>query len=101
MPTSKRDWEKLVQRISKNTDQVFFTSHAISQMKARKITKAMALDVLRKGVIHIVPEVDIKTGDTKCRMQRFTAGKQLAVVAACKDESAINCIVVTAFVVGD
>lgn len=100
MSYSKRDWEKTVRRLAAKTEDVLFSKHALSQMKARKITMIMALDVLRKGVINREPEPDIKTGHTKCTMERYTAGMSIAVVAACESESAVQCIVVTSFVIG-
>ena len=100
MACSKRDWGKVVRRIAVNTDNVIFSRHALGQMKARNITSAMALDVLRKGVIHREPEPDIKTGHMKCMLERYTAGMSIAVVTACEDEGASTCFVVTSFVVG-
>lgn len=101
MTYSKRDWEKLIRKMTLDASKVFFSNHALKQMKDRKITQPMAFDVLRKGVIHAEPELDIKTGHLKCRMQRFTAGKSVAIVVACEDEKAIDCIIVTAFIIGD
>ena len=60
----------------------------------------MAFDVLRKGKILLEPEPDIKTGHMVCRMERFTAGSPIAVVVACENENALDCIVVTAFIIG-
>lgn len=84
-----------------DTSNVFFSDHALIKMKAKKITQSMVFDVLRKGSVHMEPEPDIKTGDTKCRMERFTAGKPIAVVVACEDENALDCLVVTSFIIGD
>ncbi|MGB7196121.1 MAG: DUF4258 domain-containing protein [Collimonas pratensis] len=99
MSTSKHQWEKLIRGIAQDTARISFSRHALGQMRARKITLSMALDVLRKGKIELEPEVDMKTGHTCCRMERYTAGKAVAVVVACEDEHAPDCIVVTAFVV--
>lgn len=87
--------------MSQDTANVFFSEHVLKQMKDRKITRPMVLDVLRKGNIPMEPEPDIKTGHMKCRMQRFTAGKSVAIVAACEDEDATECVVVTAINIGD
>lgn len=100
MSYSKRAWEKAIRKVATKTEDVMFSKHALSQMKARKITMTMALDVLRKGVINREPEPDIKTGHTKCTMERYTAGMSIAVVAACESESAVHCVVVTSFVIG-
>jgi hypothetical protein len=101
MAYSKRDWEKLVREIAKDATKVSFADHVLVRMRSRNITHAMVFDVLRKGVIQIEPEIDIKHGDIHCRMQRFTAGKPVGVVVACEDENAVECLVVTAFIIGD
>lgn len=100
MPYSKHDWEKRIKNIALESACISFSSHALSQMRKRKITLSMALDVLRKGKILLEPEPDIKTGHMVCRMERYTAGSPVAVVVACEDENAPNCIVVTAFIIG-
>ncbi len=101
MAYSKRDWEKRIRKMAQNASNVFFSDHVLKQMKARHITRDMAFDVLLKGNIQMEPEPDIKTGHMKCRMQRFTAGKPVAAVVACENEDATDCIVVTAFIIGD
>ena len=40
----------------------------------------MVLEVLRRGLLVATPEPDIKHPGLKCRMQRFVAGVQVAVV---------------------
>jgi hypothetical protein len=100
MHYSKQDWEKKIRNIARDSMRISFSRHALGQMRARKITQPMALDVLRKGRIFLEPEPDIKTGHTLCRMERFTAGCPVAVVVACEDERAVDCIVVTAFMIG-
>jgi len=49
-------------------------------MRQRKITRAMALDVLRKGVFSRLPEPEMKGTGLRCCMERFVAGMQVAVV---------------------
>lgn len=75
--------------------------HAQQQMRIRKITMPVVLDVLRNGVIHREPEINIKTGFHECRMERFCAGRNLGVVVALEEEESSSCIVVTAFIIGD
>jgi hypothetical protein len=101
MAFSKRDWEKLIRNLSKDSRRVFLSSHALIQMKRRNITQEIVFDVIQKGTIHAEPEPDIKTGDMKCTMQRFTAGRPIGVVVACEDENAVDCLVITAFIIGD
>lgn len=96
MPWSKRQWETHIRKLSKYSDNVYWTRHAEQQMRKRHITKAVALDVLRAGVINLEPEPDIKTGHITCRMERFCAGVNVAIVVALEGEGARECIVVTA-----
>ena len=49
-------------------------------MKQRRLNKAMALEVLRLGVFSQPPEPEISAPGLKCRMERFVAGVQVAVV---------------------
>ena len=63
-------------------------------MAQRGIVIAMVLDCLRRGVIRRPPEQNIKTGWYECRMQRYTDGKNVAVVAAV-EEANPSVIVVT------
>jgi hypothetical protein len=46
----------------------------------RHITDPMLLEALRQGRITLAPEPDIKHPGLKCRMQRFVAGVEVAVV---------------------
>jgi hypothetical protein len=61
----------------------------------------VALDVLRNGAINKEPEPDIHTRHMKCRIERYCAGRPIAVVVALECELATECIVVTAFKIGD
>ena len=54
----------------------------------------MVLEWLRRGVIRRPPEQNIKTGWYECRMERYTGGKNVAVVTAVQ-ESDPSVIVVT------
>jgi hypothetical protein len=97
---SKRDWEKHIRKLAISDECVFWSKHVKKQMRARAITIPSALDVIRKGVIHIEPEVDIKKGNTVCRMERFVSGRSLAICVALEREGAPDCLVVTAIVIG-
>ena len=59
----------------------------------------LVFEVLQKGLIKREPEIDMVTGYLKCRMERFVAGRELAVVIAVENESAAKGVVVTAIVV--
>ena len=71
-----------------------FTAHAQTRMEQRAITVPMVLECLRRGVIRRAPEKSIKTGWYECRLERYTAGKNVAVVAAI-DEDDPTVIIVT------
>lgn len=49
-------------------------------MRQRRITDPMVLEVLRLGSFALPPEPDMKYPGLLCRMQRFVAGMQVAVV---------------------
>ncbi len=49
-------------------------------MRQRQINDPMVLDVLRLGQLALPPEPDMKHPGLLCRMQRFVAGIQVAVV---------------------
>lgn len=90
--------EKRIREISKNTGEVNFTLHCLQRMKEREITRILIFEVLIKGQIKREPELDIRTGYIQCRMERFVAGRMLAVVVALRNDQATACIVVTAIV---
>lgn len=68
-------------------------------MKERHITRMLVFDVLQKGLIKREPEIDIATVYLKCRMERFVAVRELAIVIAVENGSATKGVVVTAIVV--
>ena len=59
----------------------------------------LVFDVLQRGLIKREPEIDMVTGYLKCRMERFVAGRELAIVIAVKNGSATKGVVVTAIAV--
>ena len=59
-----------------------FVKHALDQMRTRHVNQAMAMQVLRKGRMHKLPEPDIRFSGLKCRMEYFVAGLNVAVVVA-------------------
>lgn len=79
-------FEKHVHTLARESDAVRFTFHARVRMEQRGITVPMALDCLRRGVIRRPPEQNIKTGWHECRMERYTAGKNVAVIAAVDED---------------
>ncbi len=59
----------------------------------------LVFEVLQKGLIKREPEIDMVTGYLKCRMERFVAGRELAIVIAVENGSATKGVVVTAIAV--
>lgn len=87
-------FEKHVHRLALESASIRFTVHARTRMSQRGIVDAMVLECLRRGVIRRAPEQNIKTGWYECRMERYTGGKNVAVVAAV-EESDPSVMVVT------
>lgn len=99
-PTKRTKWRTLqlqnyIRVEALTTANVVFSIHALTRMKERKISMAMALETLRSGRIIIEPEMDQDTGDKKCRMELFVAGHDVKVVVAISDDDP-GLIVVTA-----
>ncbi len=57
-----------------------FTRHAQQRMRQRRINDPMVLEVLRMGRFALPPEPDLRRSGLVCRVQRFVAGKEVAVV---------------------
>lgn len=93
MAWGKLQWQSRIRVLAANNANIAWTEHA--QMQRRLISMDMALDLVSKGSIHIEPERDICTNHIVCRMERFCAGKHLAVCVALESESSSRCIVVT------
>ena len=77
---SDRQLEKHIKLSAVDSAHVVFTDHARLRMRQRFINDPMVLDVLRNGIMATKPEPDIKQTGLKCRMQRYVAGVQVAVV---------------------
>lgn len=77
---SDRQLERHIRASAADSAQVAWTAHAEQRMRQRRINKAMALEVLRCGVLTQPPEPDIVHPGLKCRMERFVAGVQIAVI---------------------
>lgn len=101
MALNKAGWERKVRSLARTCGSVIWTEHAKQQMRKRAITMVVALDVLRNGTINSEPELDIRTGHMKCRMERYCAGRPTVVVVALEGERTSECLVVTAFTIGD
>ncbi len=77
---SDRQLEKHIKHCAVDSAHVVFTDHARQRMRQRYINDPMVLDVLRNGIMAPKPEPDMKHTGLKCRMQRYVAGVQVAVV---------------------
>lgn len=86
--------QKHIRKMASDSGNVFVTSHAKARMRGRFITLPMVFDALLKGVIAMQPETDIKHGGLNCRMVRYVAGVNVAVVVNV-DYPAPDLIVVT------
>ena len=77
---SIRQLEKHIRQGAKDSFNVTFTHHARLKMRQRLVNDLMAMEVLRQGNLALPPEPDMKHAGLVCRMQRFVAGMQVAVV---------------------
>lgn len=77
---SNRQLEKHIRRCAEDSSNVTFTHHARLKMRQRYVNDPMVLEVLRLGNFALPPETDMRRPGQVCRMQRFVAGMQVAVV---------------------
>ena len=77
---SDRQLERHIRQSAKDSKHVVYTKHARTRMRQRAVNDSMVLEVLRLGSFALPPEPDMKHPGLLCRMQRFVAGLQFAVV---------------------
>jgi len=77
---SNRQIEKHIRSSAEDSADITFTHHARQRMRQRYVTDPMVMEVLRLGKLALPPEPDLKYPGLLCRMQRFVAGMQVAVV---------------------
>ena len=77
---SDRQLERHIRHSAQDSGNVVFTDHARSRMRQRHVNDPMVLEVLRAGNLSMPPEPDMRNPGLLCRMQRFVAGIQVAVV---------------------
>lgn len=77
---SDRQLERHIRKSAADSIHVAWTAHAEQRMRQRKISRGMALEALRLGVMTRPPEPEIRHPGVKCRMERFVAGVQVAVI---------------------
>lgn len=88
-----------IRTLAQDSGAVLFTQHVRVQMRRRKVSSAEVLECLRLGTLRRVPEPNPGKGSLECRMERYVAGRELAVIVALCDE-APDLVVVTVFSVG-
>jgi len=79
--------QRLIREIAVDTERVVFTHHARIRMRQRHISRGLVLDVLRYGRVSRVPEPNPRFGSLECRIERYSAGRQIAVIAALCDDN--------------
>ncbi len=77
---SDRQLERHIRQSANDSEHVIFTQHARLRMRQRQINDPMVLEVLRMGSFALPPEPDLKHTGLLCRMHRFVAGVEVAVV---------------------
>ena len=90
---------KYIRTIAKESSCVFFTQHVKVRMNERKVTAPEVLDCIRNGTSRRAPEPSHDGQSLECRMERYVAGRNLAVVVALCDENP-DIILVTVFLLG-
>lgn len=89
--------EKHIRFVARQTACIVILPHAKRRMQTRKVTIHEVYEVLRHGCIHRQPEPNPTKGSLECRMERYVAGRDCAVVVALSDENP-NLLVVTVWV---
>lgn len=94
---SVQQLQRHIRSTAAHTELVVLLPHAKQRMQTRKVTVNEVFEVLRKGIIHRTPEPNLAKGSLECRMERYVAGRDCAVVVALADENP-NMLVVTLWV---
>ncbi len=98
---STRQLEKHIRLCAGDSFHVGWTAHAEQRMRQRRISRVMALEALRLGVMTRPPEPEISHPGLKCRMERFVAGMQVAVIVHVEHPSPKLTVVTVIDVNGD
>ncbi|MGE4240580.1 hypothetical protein [Ramlibacter sp.] len=77
---SLRQLERHIRSCAGDTSNIVWLPHSEQRMRQRKVTRAMALDVLRQGILSRPPEPEMRATGLRCSMTRFVAGIQVVVV---------------------
>lgn len=79
---SQRELELHIRASAQDSANVAWTNHADVQMRRRKLNRGMALEALRHGRLIQPPEPHVRHPGVSCRVERFVAGVQVAVVVS-------------------
>ena len=72
---------KTIKDLAKNTDNVFLIPHAKQSMKKRQITLSQIIECLLKGTITEGPYHEIGADNWRVRMEYFSSGQCIKVIA--------------------
>lgn len=92
---SKSQLQSHIRTVSRDSSRVAFTNHVLLRMKERRITRDLALEVLRKGLLIREPEPNLARGSIECRMEKFMTGRDIGIVVALRDDDP-DLLVITA-----
>ena len=92
---SKSQLQSHIRTVSRDSSRVAFTNHVLLRMKERRITRDLALEVLRKGLLIREPEPNLAKGSIECRMEKFMTGRDIGIVVALRDDDP-DLLVITA-----
>ena len=84
---SAQQIERFIGEAAQDGPRILFTRHARLRMLQRHVSRAMVRDVLRRGRLARVPEPNLRFGSLECRMERYVAGRQIAVVVALANDN--------------
>ena len=84
---------RIIKGLAESSENIFVGKHAEKRMRERKITRTQVMRCLQKGHITEGPARSIK-GNWEFKMEVFSAGEPVAVVAALDHDENGNYIVV-------
>jgi len=93
---SKTQLENEIRQTARHdSSRIIMTPHVKKRMRERKISLAMVMDTLKNGHIRMTPEPNLAKGSTECRMEHYTAGKDIGVVVGVLEDDP-HLIIITA-----
>ena len=83
---SVQQLQKHIRTTAQRSHLIVILPHAKARMRTRKVMAHEVFEVLRHGVINRPPEPNPAKGSLECRVERYLAGRECAVVVALDDE---------------